>query len=449
MPTKVTPVRKSFPAWIRQTTTQHGTSVSGTFYPYSWQNTRTGDRVLRWKDKIRKGENATGPLSGAKYDLKGTRGLVFQTLPDAEPLEKPPYFGDIEIEYEGYHCRPAILPQVPGNVSSAASKAENQALFKLLQQIRAARTHFDGITFFGELKESIKLVSSVSKGIARMIPGYVADQKKLIGRHLGSFEISPYTGLPVRVRGRSGPKPVYRTPKEWETFRKNLYDRYLAFAFGVRPLLTDVKGAAETIARFQHDERRTVARGYGEVVTDKIVTRSFETVGTSLNAVRVTTKVTTFKCILRAGVRFEAEVPAFGSAMRLAELSGFTLENFVPSIWNLLPSSFLVDYFFNVGDVLEATFTDKSGIIWISKTNIRENVESAYLMVAGGSGNIAGNFLGSYEATARLVGRAPLASLPVPAFETTVPDLLSLKWLNISALMGSGAYRSRYGRPVG
>jgi hypothetical protein len=67
--------------------------------------------------------------------------------------------------------------------------------------------------------------------------------------------------------------------------------------------------------------------------------------------------------------------PATGSvAGRELENWGFSPDNFVPTIYNLIPWSFLVDYFSNIGDVIDAMSIRNVGLAWGCKTT-RQQVD--------------------------------------------------------------------------
>jgi hypothetical protein len=50
----------------------------------------------------------------------------------------------------------------------------------------------------------------------------------------------------------------------------------------------------------------------------------------------------------------------------LAQLSGFSWTEFVPTAYELLPFSFVLDYFSNVGSVLSAGYASKGYTSWVS-----------------------------------------------------------------------------------
>lgn len=441
MPTKSTQRFKTFHTSVNQFVALTPPTNQRTYIPFTWFDTRTGDRFPgNFKQVIKDGGNATTGLQGQKSDIRATPGLAFVTLYSGTANPKPPpLYTDVNQMYEGYWCLPAQIPQVFGD-GSALSRAENQAKVQLAAAIRAQNTHFDGMTFAGELRESIKLLRSISKSVATRVPGYVSDQNKTIARYLGNFEISPHTGLPVRVPS-DRVRAAKKARKPWEQLRQDLYDRYLAFAFGVKPLLSDAQGIGETLARHSHDSRHTKVRGYGKASFRASAANTVEAIGGGqLYGTRTRVQESYYEVIYRAGLRYEAELAAFGSAGRLAELSGFTLDNFVPSIWNLLPMSFLVDYFTNVGDILETAFTDTSRVTWVCRTQRLVSKEIGRMVVTGSPPNsqVIGQFLGSYEAETTIIGRSIVVDLSlIPSPELKVPGGSSAKWLNIAALFGS------------
>lgn len=135
-------------------------------------------------------------------------------------------------------------------------------------------------------------------------------------------------------------------------------------------------------------------------------------------------------CYIKGGVSAKASGPTLENA---AQLFGFTPEEFVPTIWNLLPWSFLVDYFTNIGDVLEATFFDRSGVTWTSMTSVTETVYSSHvrpLPLNGWSGSISG---GSCKVTKKVMSRSEIAPL-IPTLEVSLPGSPQ-KWINMAALL--------------
>jgi hypothetical protein len=79
--------------------------------------------------------------------------------------------------------------------------------------------------------------------------------------------------------------------------------------------------------------------------------------------------------ILRGGVK---TTPSWDEYFRHF---GFSPEAFVPTLWELAPWSFLVDYFVNIGDILSGWSYGRTNLGWSNTTTIFEG-ETSVLFVA-------------------------------------------------------------------
>jgi hypothetical protein len=127
-----------------------------------------------------------------------------------------------------------------------------------------------------------------------------------------------------------------------------------------------------------------------------------------------------------------------GSYTRLAELAGFGWKEFLPSVWNLLPWSFLVDYFVNVGDILAAATTCTDGVMWVNKTTrkVRRETRQAKAWLVAPTPNVTsyGGSHGTYVATSEAFTReVATIGFPTPVFR--IPGVDSNAWINILALL--------------
>jgi len=408
---------------------------------YVWYENRTGDIKPNWRQLVKNGSSATTALDADGFDIRATRGRCFRTFLITNSKPPPPLFLATR-ELDGYLCLPAQLPQQVVIGGPALTQARNQALTRFLQSLKQQRTQMDGLTFMGELRESIHLIRSASRTLANMIPSHLKYQAKWVKKFMGKTKISPLTGLPIP--DYPSVSSLKRKPELWTEFRQGLYEGWLTFAFGIRPLLNDVHDAAETMARFSMDSHHSEIKGYGKAFETVLKSSELQYPASEIAAL-FTREVATFvEVIYRGGYRSQVSAP-FGSARRLRDLVGFTPENFVPSIWELLPFSFLVDYFFNVQEILAYAFTDTSDVTWLNETIIQTRRDKGSLDVNAGQSGLIGGSLGSYEASARIVKRRIQSSFPVLKPEIKIPDADSLKWLNIAALAGAGSLNKRPG----
>jgi len=152
-------------------------------------------------------------------------------------------------------------------------------------------------------------------------------------------------------------------------------DLWLEQAFGWRPLMMDIEDAIKAYnALFLKDRVVKVSVGATDysnhpwyprmerILRQYCSSGVHPTYSTEIRDVQLTSITR-----IRGAVVAKAKTTAQG---RLQSF-GFTPEEFVPTAWELLPWSFLADYFANIGDILSAFVTDTSSIAWTSKSNVR------------------------------------------------------------------------------
>jgi len=128
-------------------------------------------------------------------------------------------------------------------------------------------------------------------------------------------------------------------------------------------------------------------------------------------------------------------------------LFGFQPSEFLPTAWELLPWSFLADYFSNIGDCLTAwsTVTDKVEVAYINRTIVQKTVFHGACVedVAGTDSRNSGwkRTLGivtggSSDTTRKVVQRGiGQGNPPLPTFQLNT-NLGAGQLANIAALLG-------------
>jgi hypothetical protein len=125
-------------------------------------------------------------------------------------------------------------------------------------------------------------------------------------------------------------------------------------------------------------------------------------------------------------------------------LFGFTPSEFVPTAWELMPWSFLVDYFTNIGDILTSSVTDTSSVRWVNRSIIKTSTLKARIAVdgpasisaigAGWSGFVTSDPC-EIEFKRKTVSRSPGVGISLPTFQLSF-DLGDGQLGNIAALLG-------------
>lgn len=360
-------------------------------------NVNNRDFRARIRQAVQAGDSFTFDGYQLGTSIPGTAVLVYSSKPPGTTT-----YTEIASGFEGFHWSPI------SHLSSSFTEAENKALTSIHKKIRAEMTHMSGPTFLGELREAIRMIRRPADALSRGLNDYLT----LLGK---------------RKKGIVG-----RTQK---TRRKIFQDiaagTWLEASFGWRPLFSDIKGLAETAARLIHaDTHRARIRSYFEVPTSSDTKQ--ETAfggGNTMRILRYEVKVTTCGVQYIVGLKTDTYGPV-KSLDRLRELSGFTLENFVPTLYELMPWSFLADYFFNIGDVIEAACTNTSGVRWIVRTtrqvtecrrsvrplNLAADMDSSGYLLRECSGS-----LGTTTVYRKRVVRTIPSTLGIPSLSFSLP----------------------------
>jgi hypothetical protein len=126
-----------------------------------------------------------------------------------------------------------------------------------------------------------------------------------------------------------------------------------------------------------------------------------------------------------------------------SRLLGFDPSSFLPTVWELIPYSFLIDYFTNIGDVIEGWSQLGINLAWCNRTTKKS------LVVKSSSFSnklISKQLTGlNYEAVSfepslgvvekSVVSRAQFNGVRNPGLIFRMPSFGSQKWLNIAALV--------------
>lgn len=127
-----------------------------------------------------------------------------------------------------------------------------------------------------------------------------------------------------------------------ELSKKELTDRYMEIRYAIRPLLYDISGVIKAIKTPKNKDRFT-ARAKGEFLYEKEdeIVRT-----TNSGSATVTIKRTlNVRTVVSAGVLSRVSHP---------QIQNWGLNQIAESVWELLPFSFIIDWFWNVGNTISA-----------------------------------------------------------------------------------------------
>jgi len=381
--------------------------------------TRTGTKVADWREKIRLGQNAASPYT-----------LDRQKLTEQVPghAEFKAYNGSTFSRWEIFDGF-ALAEETNQMIHLAASttKANAMALAKTYKKVESELSHMNSPAVIAEFID-----------VLRMFGRPFASIVDLTNRRLNRLELERR-----RLKGSTQFKQI-----KWHEI---VASTYLEYAFGLDPLIKDTASVAEAFARLHLEvdgdfrfRKKVVGRGLDEVSSvSKTDLLQPSTVGLMFH--NWTTKKTQAKVQYVCGLKSTPRAD-FGTNERLLELLGFRASNWVPALWEAVPWSFLVDYFTNVQQILNAGVTNTSAVSWIVRTDTicTERIYEAKLDTVGSANRAAGvfgfsssTFTGSGGVSKRVrntVSRTIPSSLGVPPLVVDF-DLSNKQLTNIAALL--------------
>lgn len=294
----------------------------------------------------------------------------------------------------------------------------NQAKTRVISKIRSAQTSLKGLVTVGEFGETVRMVNFAGKGLMSGMRSFLFD-----------------------VQQNAGHWARRATP---QNLARRIGQRWLEYSFGWKPLVADIDDGMRAIQRWQSRSLPSVQvrvgaeSGINEILPFFNVSKSWYTISYQPRR------------RLRYGYKIYGSVgltnPGLGS---LAHEYGFKLDEFVPTLWELIPFSFLADYFVNIGVVIDALAFNSSAVQWLNYGELRECELShdlrSHVLQSPASYKAYEDviYLGPpfrHLRQRKLRGVQSLGHL-TPTLEFRVPGT-STKWLNIAALAEHAAETS-------
>jgi hypothetical protein len=377
--------------------------------------TRTTDiQQPGWRKRIIEGRNATTNLSGSKDSLDYRPGYAWRALYDAS-VAFPPLYGLSQYEVVGCLCND---PGLPSGVDAATSSiVDNEAKARFIQAAVQAQNKCQGMVILGELGETLHQLRHPAEALRKGLNLYVKNVRRNLRK--------------AATRGSSvgGRKIARRVMRE----------TWLEWSFGAAPLAADVKSAAEALAALQDRAAEQSVSGFSK----RIQVAQF---AASRGGALVNTNILSWDYTQRQEAEYSKKyygkvwIESSPEGKRLASQNfGFDFQNFFPTVWELIPYSFLVDYFTNIGAIIQCMSFVTARVRWVTQTTrsevrcICEGFKLKPLTLT--QYKIKGEDFTPpiYSRRNTVVQRTIYTGSLIPDFQGQIPGL-SLRWLNIAAL---------------
>lgn len=372
-------------------------------------NTRVGAPNPGWRKRVSDVNFVASAYTLDRFflDLQGSAcGLAWTRVNGGKVEECFTFFSGVNVNNSyGF----PVDPFTTSESSAALATAQN----RLLNKVRKEHSETNGLLILGELRETIHMIRHPFAGFVKICRNYASSLK----RHA-------------------------RTARTRKAYVSGLSDLYLEAAFGWKPLMSDIDDLCRTAARIIVD-RRPFLRVSSQVACEP---RATSIAGTSIGPFDCQMKHTE-KSLCEKSYKLIAFLDQsvggpLSPLQRVMELSGFTVENFVPTIYNLVPFSFLLDYVSNLGDVISGACTAQSKVRGVVKTErtILQRFESFPFNAAATIAAVGGYNHRPYGATGGTIESKEVKLSRTISGLAEVPDLLlqipgSNQFANVGALI--------------
>lgn len=317
------------------------------------------NKLPNWRDRVARGQQATTAYTGWSRILTYVPGWIDldRWCPSADEWA----FWQMEGDLFQAHTTVWNEPTIPSTTMDPTASA--MALTRAVASARSKQNHFRGGNFLAELADTIRGLRNPVKGFRNLIDTYHRNARRRVKSAVGRRPI-PVSQSDFRRLERDKPDVA-------RAAQRALSDSWLEANFGWTPLLGDAVDAYHALRRLS--TRVPLERFYGAHSVMSSPTYASNTRALDGFTLRFSVRMYTESFVKYYGaVKVEVGTPS-GSAI---EEFGVRARDFLPAVWEAIPYSFLVDYFSNVGDVIEAVSFPRSDIAWMARTFRNHSVRS-------------------------------------------------------------------------
>lgn len=374
---------------------------------------RTGGDNPKFRSLIKQGLDATNVLTSDFQKVDFSPGLYRSTW-SSKTVNRHRLGKTIESRWL-HNFGPNSISRQPDVWFQ--DSVSNRALVGIIKKIRKFETsELAGPTFVGELRETIKMLRSPLSAL-RLKTGL-------------------FTDLSMRIKRDKIARNGRHKAEKWS---KVISDTYLEWSFGAQPLLSDIAAIIEVYQDMKHrafgNSLKRLSYRFEDTYVKPLPDLSLAWEGTDI-------VVSSYQSdVYRSSAQYVVWIDqslffAENALDNVLQMSKFDLSEIVPTAWELLPWSFLIDYWTNIGDVMGSTF------------DFNRNVAIAKLTTWNTCNNIVGprrisstystpvivepmRYISSYT----VVRRNKLSKLGFPQLEVSLPSIGQFQ--NMAALMYS------------
>lgn len=381
----------------------------------TWNETagRTGGDNPKYYSLVKQGLDATNPLTSDFQKVDFSPG-VYRATWSSKAVNRHRFAKTIESRWLNSFA-PASHSRQPDVWFQ--DSVSNRALVGIIKKIRKFETSdLAGPTFVGELRETVKMLRSPLSALRQ--------------------KTGLFTDLSMRIKRDKQARKGRHKADPWS---KVISDTWLEWSFGAKPLLSDIAAIIEVYLDMKHrafgNSLKRLSYRFEDTYIKPLPDLKLAWEGTDIvvNSYHADTYRSSAQYVVWIDQNLFFAENALDNVLQMSKLD---LGEIIPTAWELLPWSFLIDYWTNIGDIMGSTF------------DFNRNVAIAKLTTWNTCNNIVGpRSVSSYYSTPvivepmkyissyTVVTRNKLSRLGFPQLEVSLPSIGQFQ--NMAALMYS------------
>lgn len=383
----------------------------------------TTSEVRGWQRLIARGQNATSHFSGTWTHCDRAEGFAYSRRWCNSPISQK--WAHENVDGYLFNITGVYAPPTAPSTSLPAT-TNAQALAEFVSEARRAQGSFRGSTAVAELRDTLRGLRNPAMGIRNLLDSYHQRARRNTRRAMRRDPMNSRVRDLSQGQARAGSRALSET--------------WLEYQFGIMPLINDVRDASRALNRLQNREPRVNISSHKSNETVPVIVVDEQQRAHHVKTLTEIHTSTTFNVRYYGAVKLRTD--PFGS---VAQETGFQVRDFLPALWEWIPYSFLVDYFTNIGNIVEAATFSRSNIAWAARTwhndAVRDCSRTQIVPInnavypTSGAVEILSSSPSWFTWRRSFFSRAPYTGSLVPQLTVEIPGFRnSRRWLNIAAL---------------
>lgn len=400
------PISKSSSRGVLQYTTDENQVLppTTTYIKKSWVDSFTGWKNPDWRSQVERHVNAGTPMAGTYTSVDHSDGSLLidyynnniQTPANHRMVAKRGWIST----YGSFVTPSTILDQ----------SADAEAAGKFYSSCRDALHALQGGELIGEMGKTAKSVCSLTESMVNGLLKWKTNVRRFMTRR-------------------------------WRDWASEASNAYLEWKFGWDPLAKDVRALMHDLQNDFYESTGIQATGRKTSDSQVLVIPQSLSIGSYEDHIRTSIEHT---------VRYVGELSLERTGGGgFAERIGLSPNNFAPTLYNLLPWTYMIDYFTNLGDIINSIGFPTHRIKWCVKTyrnvSITEVISGLNLKSIADNSGWKINKIESPQHTTwktKYVHRDPTGAPPFPTeIRLKVPSVFKesgrKQWTNVAAVIAT------------